>query len=64
MQTATRSAKLIDLARILLLGTLLAVGIGIAGTPELAWMGYALAAVDGDRRGRRACLPRPQRGMG
>ncbi len=65
MWTARRSIKLIDLARSLLLGTLLAVGIGVAaGAPELAWMGYALAALDPEARTRRACLPRSRRGLG
>ena len=46
MQTTTRSAKWMHVARTMLLGLVLALGIAFAGgAPDLAWLGFAAAAI-------------------
>jgi hypothetical protein len=60
MQTATLSPALIRHLRVLLFGSMLAAGLWLTGYAELAWLGFAAAAMGADPGGRRApaCLSR------
>ena len=60
MPTATLSPTLIRHLLALLFGSLLAAGIWLAGSSQLAWLGFAAAAMGADPGGRRApaCLSR------
>ena len=57
--STTRRDKPAELIRALLLGLVMALGIGVlAGAPQLAWLGFALAAMYAGTSGGRACLTR------
>ena len=59
MSTTTTDNRWLELLRTLLLGALLAVGIGLAaGEPEHSWLGFALAAIITEAGRARPCLPR------
>ena len=59
MSTTRRDAKWTRFARTMLLGLVLALAIGVlAGAPQAAWLGFALAAVLGERSGGQGCRPR------
>jgi hypothetical protein len=60
MQTATLSSRLVRHLLTLLFGSVLAAGIWLTGYGELAWLGFAAAAMGADTGGRRApaCLSR------
>jgi hypothetical protein len=59
MQIPARSPDWIRHLTTLLAGGIAAAAIWlIAGGPEIAWLGFVLAAVTAGPRGRRACRPR------
>lgn len=54
MRTATRSSRLIEHTLTLLFGAVLAVGIWLAGYPDVSWLGFVAAAMYAESpRGRR-----------
>ncbi len=62
MSTTTRRDKGLALLRTMLLGVALALGIGlVAGEPDMAWLGFALAAMETEARRGRSCMTRPPR---
>ena len=61
MPTATPSSRLIQHTMTVLFGAVLALGIWLAGYPDVSWLGFVTAAVYAEcPRGRR-CLARPAR---
>jgi hypothetical protein len=60
MPTATLSSRLVRHLLTLLFGSVLAAGLWLTGYGELAWLGFAAAAMGADPGGRRAlaCLSR------
>jgi hypothetical protein len=57
--STTRRDKWAELIRVLLLGLVMALGIGVlAGAAEAAWLGFALAAMYAETSGGRARLTR------
>ena len=60
MQPATPSSTLIRHLLTLLFGSVLAAGLWLTGYGELAWLGFAAAALGADPSGRGAptCLSR------
>ena len=59
MQTTTRSAKWLQSVRTMLLGLVLALGVGfVGGEPDMAWLGFALAAMYAGTPRGRTCLAR------
>ena len=66
MQTATRSPEWTRHLMTLIGGLVAALAIWlVAGAPDMAWLGFLLAALTAETRGRRACVPRaPRPGRG
>ena len=58
MSTTTRSAELRQVLLTLLLGLVMAAGIWVVAEPELAWVGFAMAAAPRSASRGRGCLPR------
>ncbi len=58
MQTTTRRAPVSRFLTTMLLGLLMACVIAALAEPELAWLGFVLAAIYGEAGGRRSCAPR------
>ena len=59
MQTPARSPGSTQHLMALLAGVIAAAAIWlIGGAPDSAWLGFVLAAVAAEPRGRRACHPR------
>ena len=57
MPTARRT-RWMETAVTLLLGAHVAAGLWLAGAPDIAFVGFVLAAVSTGTRGRRRCLVR------
>ncbi len=58
MQTTTRRTPIRRFAATMLLGLVMAALIAALAEPELAWLGFALAAVYAEAGGRRSCAAR------
>jgi len=59
MQTTTRSDRFGAFLATMLLGLVMAAGISAIADPELAWLGFALAAMYATHgSARRPCAPR------
>ena len=55
MQTMTRSAQMRHLLATMLLGLAMAAGIALLAAPEIAWFGFALAAIGSHGGWGRSC---------
>ncbi len=65
MTTTTRSQQFQQFLETMLLGLVMAAGIGVLAEPELAWAGFAVAGIYRAAPTGRSCLPRlPSRSAG
>ncbi len=64
MQTTTRRTPTRQFLSTMLLGLVMAAVLAVLAEPELAWMGFVLAAVFADAAGRRSCAARVPGGSG
>jgi hypothetical protein len=58
MQKTTRRTPIRQFLATMLLGLVMAVLIAVLAEPELAWLGFALAAIHREAGGRGSCASR------